>query len=116
MAPASPKPASDGFAAKTDTAKKGDGKKGSAKKTRRVPLWLIGASRLVLLLVATSMATFALIAASPVDPVKENLGQAAYAQMGEAQRAELAEYWGAGTPLPQRYAHCAASALHGDLG
>ena len=116
MAPASPKPASDGFAAKKGAAKKDVGKKDGAKKTRRAPLWLAGAARLVLLLVATSMATFALIAASPVDPVKENLGQAAYAQMSEAQRAELAEYWGAGTPLPQRYAHWAASALHGDLG
>lgn len=72
--------------------------------------------RLLLLLAATSVVTFALVAASPVDPVKANLGQAAYAQMSEGQRAQLAEYWGADTPLPERYAHWLSGALRGDLG
>lgn len=88
----------------------------SVPAARRLPRWAGRAARFALLLVATSMATFALVAASPIDPVKANLGQAAYAQMSEAQRAQLAEYWGATTPLPARYAHWAASALRGDFG
>ena len=88
----------------------------SVPAVRRPPRWAGRAARLALLLVATSMATFALVAASPIDPVRANLGQAAYAQMSEAQRAQLAEYWGATTPLPARYAHWAASVLRGDFG
>lgn len=88
----------------------------SVPGTRRLPRWAGRAARLFLLLVATSMATFALVAASPIDPVKANLGQAAYAQMSEAQRVQLAEYWGATTPLPARYARWAAAALRGDFG
>lgn len=88
----------------------------SVPAVRRLPRWAGRAARLALLLIATSMATFALVAASPIDPVKANLGQAAYSQMSEAQRAQLAEYWGATMPLPARYAHWAASALRGDFG
>ena len=88
----------------------------SVPGTRRLPRWAGRAARLFLLLVATSMATFALVAASPIDPVKANLGQAAYAQMSEAQRAQLAEYWGATTSLSERYAHWVSSALRGDFG
>lgn len=87
-----------------------------APRAWRLPRPAAVALRLVALLAATSVVTFALVAASPVDPVKANLGQAAYAQMSDAQRAELAEYWGAGTPLPQRYAHWLEGALRGDLG
>ena len=83
---------------------------------RRLPRWAGQAARLALLLIATSMTTFALVAASPIDPVRANLGQAAYAQMSEAQRAQLAQYWDATTPLPERYAHWASSALRGDFG
>lgn len=82
----------------------------------RLPRPVAGVLRLVALLAATSVVTFALVAASPVDPVKANLGQAAYAQMSEPQRAELAEYWDADTPLPQRYAHWLGALAHGDLG
>lgn len=88
----------------------------SVPGTRRLPRWAGRAARLFLLLIATSMATFALVAASPIDPVKANLGQAAYAQMSEAQRAQLAEYWDATTPLSERYAHWVSSALRGDFG
>ena len=87
-----------------------------APRAWRLPRPAAVALRLVALLAATSVVTFALVAASPVDPVKANLGQAAYAQMSDAQRAELAEYWGADTPLPQRYAHWLEGALRGDLG
>ena len=68
------------------------------------------------LLVATSVVTFALVGASPVDPVRANVGQASYAHMSAGQREELEQYWGSSTPIWQRYAHWAAGALRGDLG
>ena len=67
-------------------------------------------------MVAVSMVTFALVAASPVDPVQMNAGQAAYAQMPEQKREQLRKYWGTGKPLPERYASWAAGAVRGDLG
>ena len=67
-------------------------------------------------MVAVSVVTFALVAASPVDPVQMNAGQAAYAQMPEQKREQLREYWEADKPLPERYASWAADAIHGDLG
>lgn len=82
----------------------------------RLPRWAAGCLRLVSLLLATSLATFALVAASPVDPVKANVGQAVYAQMSDAQREELAQYWGVDVPVLERYARWASSALRGDLG
>ena len=72
--------------------------------------------RFALLMVAVSAVTFALVAASPVDPVQMNAGQAAYARMSEQKRAELRAYWGANEPLPERYAHWASDAVRGDFG
>ena len=72
--------------------------------------------RLVLLLLTTSMVVFALVSASPIDPVQANVGQAAYVNMSEEKRASLASYWGADTPMPQRYLHWAGSLLQGDMG
>jgi peptide/nickel transport system permease protein len=72
--------------------------------------------KFVLLMIAVSMVSFALVSLSPIDPVQMNVGQVAYLNMGEAKRAQLAEYWGVNTPLWERYAHWAQSALQGDLG
>ena len=85
-------------------------------RARRLPRWAGELVRLVLLLVATSMVTFALVGLSPIDPVQMNLGQASYARMDAAQRAQLASYWGADLPIWQRYLNWAGSALAGDLG
>ena len=60
--------------------------------------------RFLLLLLAVSFVVFALIGMSPIDPVQANVGQAAYLNMTEAKRAQLAERWGANTPLLERYA------------
>ena len=67
-------------------------------------------------MLAVSLATFALVAASPIDPVQANVGQQALMGMSAAKRAQLAEHWGAGTPLLERYALWAQGALHGDWG
>lgn len=82
----------------------------------RLPRWVRELVRLVVLLVGVSLLTFALVSASPVDPVRANVGQAAYGQMGEAKREQLARYWGSDQPLLERYARWASGALHGDLG
>ena len=73
-------------------------------------------AKFVLLMLAVSFITFALVSLSPVDPVQANIGQAAYANMSEAKRAQLASYWGGETPLLERYGSWLGSALQGDLG
>lgn len=75
-----------------------------------------GAVRFVLLMLAVSFLTFALVGSSPIDPVQANVGQAAYATMSAERRAQLAERWGADTPVTERYASWLADAVHGDLG
>ena len=65
---------------------------------------------------AVSIIVFLLVDASPVDPVQANVGQAAYVNMSEAKRAQLAAYWGADTPVWERYAAWASSLLQGDWG
>lgn len=72
--------------------------------------------KLVLLLIAVSFVVFALISASPIDPVQANVGQAAYATMSEAKRQQLAEYWGVNTPLLERYVKWASAFFTGDMG
>lgn len=73
-------------------------------------------AKVALLLLAVSFVTFALVSMSPIDPVQANVGQAAYINMSAEKRAQLAEYWGVGVPLWERYASWLGDALHGDLG
>ncbi len=72
--------------------------------------------RFAALMLAVSFVVFALVSASPIDPVQMNVGQAAYMGMSEAKRAQLAEYWGVGTPLLERYASWLSPVLQGDWG
>lgn len=72
--------------------------------------------RFALLLFAVSLATFALLSASPIDPVQANVGQVAYLSMSDAKRLQLETYWGANLPLWERYGSWLSSALHGDFG
>ena len=44
--------------------------------------------RFVALMFAVSFVVFALVSASPIDPVQMNVGQAAYMTMSEAKRAQ----------------------------
>ena len=77
---------------------------------------LRNAAKVVLLLFAVSLVTFALVSASPIDPVQANVGQAAYISMSAEKRAQLAEYWGVGLPFWQRYGEWLSAALQGDMG
>ena len=77
---------------------------------------LTNLAKFVLLMLGVSLVTFVLVSLSPVDPVQANVGQAAYASMGEEKRAQLATYWGADVPLFERYFNWLGAALSGDLG
>lgn len=72
--------------------------------------------KFAVLLFAISIVTFALVGLSPIDPVQANVGQAAYVNMSEAKRAQLASYWGVDTPIWERYINWLVAALQGDFG
>lgn len=72
--------------------------------------------RMVLLLVGVSIAAFALLTVSPIDPVKANVGQTALGSMSAEQLQKLEEYWGKNTPPVQRYLGWAEDFLKGDMG
>lgn len=72
--------------------------------------------RFLLLMAAVGLVVFALVSASPIDPVQANVGQAAYVNMSDAKRAQLASYWGGDVPFWQRFANWAGALLQGDMG
>lgn len=72
--------------------------------------------RFILLMVAVSVVTFALVSASPIDPVQANTGQAAMLSMSAEKRAQLEERWGADEPFAERYTSWLEDVLHGDFG
>ena len=72
--------------------------------------------RFALLMLAVGLVVFALVSMSPIDPVQANVGQAAYVNMSEAKRAQLAIYWGGDVPFWERFANWAGALLQGDMG
>ena len=72
--------------------------------------------RFALLMLAVGLVVFALVSMSPIDPVQANVGQAAYVNMSEAKRAQLASYWGVDVPFWERFANWAGALLQGDMG
>ncbi|WP_417049565.1 ABC transporter permease [Ellagibacter isourolithinifaciens] len=72
--------------------------------------------RFALLMLAVGLVVFALVSMSPIDPVQANVGQAAYVNMSEAKRAQLANYWGGDVPFWERFANWAGVLLQGDMG
>ena len=72
--------------------------------------------RFALLMLAVGLVVFALVSISPIDPVQANVGQAAYVNMSEAKRAQLASYWGGDVPFWERFANWAGALLQGDMG
>ena len=67
-------------------------------------------------MLAVGLVVFALVSMSPIDPVQANVGQAAYVNMSEAKRAQLASYWGGDVPFWERFANWAGVLLQGDMG
>lgn len=72
--------------------------------------------RMLLLAAAASILTFALMKASPVDPLQANVGQAALGTMSQEQADRLREYWGADQPPVKQYLSWAADFVRGDMG
>ena len=72
------------------------------------------AAKMLLLLLAVSIIAFALICASPVDPVQQYL--LGVGTVSPEQRAELEDYWGVNDPPVERYVNWLGSVLRGDLG
>ena len=67
-------------------------------------------------MLVTSVVVFVLINISPIDPVQMNVGQAAYINMSPEKKAQLAEYWGANTPVWESYINWFSDAIQGDMG
>lgn len=72
--------------------------------------------RIILLLFAVSILTFALVSASPIDPLQANVGQAALGSMSEKQKEKLCSYWGVDEPPVQRYLNWLNAFIKGDGG
>jgi peptide/nickel transport system permease protein len=73
------------------------------------------ALKLALLLTTVSVVSFALVSASPIDPVRAYVG-ADMARVSPEQRAAIAERWGLDRPPAERFFHWAARAIQLDLG
>lgn len=67
-------------------------------------------------MLTVGLVVFALVSMSPIDPVQANVGQAAYVNMSEAKRAQLASYWGGDVPFWERFANWAGALMQGDMG
>lgn len=85
---------------------------GAARAARRVGLRVL---RVVSLMIAVAVGSFALMTASPVDPVQAYVGADAVNVSAE-QREAIAERWGLDDPPLQRFAAWAGNILTGDFG
>lgn len=72
--------------------------------------------RMLLLVIAVSVVTFALMKASPIDPLQANVGQAALGSMSQEQVEKLREYWGVNIPPVKQYLAWAKDFVRGDMG
>ena len=72
--------------------------------------------RMILLLVAVSIAAFILVSVSPIDPLQANVGQVALGAMSAEQIAKLEAYWGVGVPPVERFFEWAKDFFRGDMG
>lgn len=80
-------------------------------------IWLVKKClRLLLLLVVTSITAFALMKASPVDPLQANVGQSALGAMSAEQAAKIEAYWGVGENPVQQYLAWAGDFVRGEMG
>lgn len=82
---------------------------------RAVHSFLIYGIKIISLLFAVSVVSFALVSISPIDPVQQyilGLGTAVSAE----QRAEIEAYWGVNEPPVERYFTWLSEVLKGNLG
>ena len=88
------------------------------KRLLREHLLFIGKNliRMILLLIAVSIAAFVLVSVSPIDPLQANVGQVALGSMSAEQIAKLEAYWGVGVPATERFISWASDFFRGDMG
>lgn len=72
--------------------------------------------QMVILVFVVSIVTFALMKASPIDPLQANVGQAALGAMSPEQIEKLEKYWGVNTPPVKQYLSWAKDFIKGDMG
>ncbi|MDR2456043.1 MAG: ABC transporter permease [Deltaproteobacteria bacterium] len=72
--------------------------------------------RLILVLWAVSALSFALVAASPIDPVRAYVGEVGEANLNPEMMAKFRAYFGTDVPPLKRYANWLSGAVRGDLG
>ena len=72
--------------------------------------------RMLLLIFCASLAAFVLLSLSPIDPLQQNVGQAAMGSMSAEQIERLQAYWGVDTPPLERFAAWVGGMLQGDFG
>ena len=75
---------------------------------------IINAAKMLSLLFAVSVISFALVSLSPVDPVQQYIVGAG--AVSPEQRLELEDYWGVNDPPVERYMNWFIALLHGDFG
>ena len=68
-----------------------------------------------LLMGCAALAAFWLLTLSPIDPLQQNVGQAALGSMSPEQIAKLEAYWGADTPPLERFLPGQGNAAGGTL-
>lgn len=84
---------------------------------RKWPVFIIkNLIRILLLTLCVSIVTFALMKASPIDPLQANVGQAALGGMSQEQREKLEEYWGVDKPPVEQYLSWVKDFIRGDMG
>ncbi|MDQ3247743.1 MAG: ABC transporter permease, partial [Chloroflexota bacterium] len=72
-------------------------------------------ARLLILLAAVSVFSFALLSLSPIDPVDAYIG-ADMTRISSAQRELIAQRWGLNEPPVTRYLRWLRQAVQGNLG
>lgn len=78
-------------------------------------IFVLNGAKILSLLFAVSIISFALISASPVDPVQQYI-LGLDAAVSPEQRAQIEEYWGVDEPPVQRYFTWLSEVLQGNLG
>ena len=73
----------------------------------------LNAIKMLFLLLAVSFITFMLVELSPIDAVSAYIGENSAT---DAQREQIAEYWGLNQPPLTRYLKWISNLLHGDMG
>lgn len=82
---------------------------------RLCPIFVLNGAKILSLLFVVSIISFALISASPVDPVQQYILGLDTAVSPE-QRAQIEAYWGIDEPPVQRYFTWLSEVLRGNLG